>query len=303
MSATNSNGSNGSTDPTGSTGPAPGRERLGGLPVPRISYQEFLAFGPDALIRADVPVVITLPRGTEGLGRDGVARLLGDMTVTLFTEPSNKQNHQRWTTRDIKLGEFFADEKYLKDPGTWNRIVSNIRNNPADVNAILGFDAGRLFDYDRAMNAANLWISHRGVFTQSHFDELENFNVCLEGRKRFVLAPPGFWEYYPRSLKDGFGDKSQVFDFDDVDWARYPKLAAKLAQRRELILEPGEMLYLPLGWWHQAESLDEMNINVNFWLRNPKIFRRPYVLGVAMYTAVFRKVKGIYNYEPAGAAS
>jgi hypothetical protein len=283
--------------------PQPEQDGLGGVPVPRISFDEFLAFGPAALIRADVPVVITLPRGTEGLGREGVAARLGEMMVTLFTEASNKQNTERWTTKEIRLREFFEDERFQKDPGTWNRIVSNIRNSPADVNAILGFDAGRLFDYRRSMNAANLWISHKGVFTQSHFDELENFNVCLEGRKRFVLAPPGFWEYYPRSLKDGFGDKSQVFDFDDVDWRRYPKLAAKLAQRRELILEPGQMLYLPLGWWHQAESLDDMNINMNFWLRDPKILRRPYVLGVAIYTAVFRKLKGVYNYEPAEAAS
>jgi hypothetical protein len=285
------------------TQPASQPERLGGLPVPRIPFDEFLAFGPEALIRADVPVIITLPSSVQGLGREGVAQRLGGMTVTLFTEPSNKQNHERWTTRDIELREFFEEDRYQNDPATWNRIVANIRTHPADVNAALGFDAGELFDYNRSMNAANLWISHRGVFTQSHFDELENFNVCLEGRKRFVLAPPGFREYYPRSLKDGFGDKSQVFDFDDVDRSRYPKLAAKLAQRRELILEPGEMLYLPLGWWHQAESLDEMNINVNFWLKHPKIFRRPYVLGVALYTAVFRKLKGVYNYEPAGAAS
>uniref|UniRef100_A0AAU2JHD9 Cupin-like domain-containing protein n=1 Tax=Streptomyces sp. NBC_00049 TaxID=2903617 RepID=A0AAU2JHD9_9ACTN len=283
--------------------PGSEREGLGGLPVPRISFEEFTAFGPQALIRADVPVVITLPRGTEGLGRKGVAERLGDMMVTLFTEPSNKQNSQRWTTKEIRLREFFEDDHFQSDPATWNRIVSNFRNSPADVNAILGFDAEKLFDYRRAMNAANLWISHRGVFTQSHFDELENFNIALEGRKRFVLAPPGFWEYYPRSLKDGFGDKSRVFDFDDVDWARYPRLASKLAQRRELILEPGQMLYLPLGWWHQAESLDEMNINMNFWLRDPKILRRPYVLGVAIYTAVYRKLKGVYNYEPAGTTS
>lgn len=277
--------------------PTAERDGLAGLPVPRLSFEEFMAFGREALIRADVPVVITLPRGTHGLGREGVAERLGDMLVTLFTEPSNKQNSQRWTTKEIRLREFFTD-RYQTDPGTWNRIVSNIRNSPADVNAILGFDAEELFDYRRSLNAANLWISHRGVFTQSHFDELENFNIALEGRKRFVLAPPGFREYYPRSVVRGFGDKSQAFDFDDVDPKRFPKLASKLAQRRELILEPGQMLYLPLGWWHQAESLADMNINMNFWLRHPKIFRRPYVLGVALYTATFRKLKGVYNYQP-----
>lgn len=279
--------------------PAAVRDGPAEAAVPCLSFDQFTASGRRALIRADTPVVITLPAGVRGLGKDGVAERLGETIVTVFTEPSNKQNSERWSTKEIMLSEFFDDERYQNDPATWNRIVSNIRNSPADVNAILGFDAGEFFDYQRSLNAANLWISHRGVFTQSHFDELENFNIALVGRKRFVLAPPGFWEYYPRSVVRGFGDKSQAFDFDDVDPARFPRLAAKLAQRRELILKPGQMLYLPLGWWHQAESLDEMNINMNFWLRDLKIFRRPYVLGVALYTATYRKLKGVYNYQPA----
>jgi len=282
--------------------PAAQREDLAGAPVPHLSFDQFTAFGRRALIRADIPVVITLPEGVHGLGSQGVAERLGNMAVTVFTEPSDKQNSERWTTKEIRLREFFENDQYQNDPGTWNRIVSNIRNSPADVNAILGFDAGKLFDYRRSLNAANLWVSHRGVFTQSHFDELENFNIALEGRKRFVIAPPGFWEYYPRSVRHGFGDKSQAFDFDDVDPARFPRLAPKLAERRELILEPGQMLYLPLGWWHQAESLDEININMNFWLRDPKILRRPYVLGVAIYTAGYRKFRGVYNYQPAEAS-
>lgn len=268
--------------------------------VPRLTFDQFTAIGQRALFRADTPVVITLPDEVQGLGIQGVAERLGDMVVTLFEEPSSKQNTERWTTRQIRLREFFEDDEYQADRGTWHRIVSNIRDNPADVNAVLGFDAGEMFDYQRSLNAANLWISRRGVFTQSHFDELENFNIALEGRKRFVIAPPGFWEYYPRSVLRGFGDKSQAFDFEDVDKARFPKLAAKLAERRELILEPGQMLYLPLGWWHQAESLEEMNININFWLRHySKLFQRPYVLGVALYTIIYRKLKGVYNYEPA----
>lgn len=269
------------------------------LPVPRLSFDDFTAFGRKALIRADVPVVITLPSGTRGLGTDGVAERLGDMVVTLFTEPGHKQNLVRWTTRQIRLGEFLADERYRHDPGTWHRVVTNIRDNPAAVDALLGFDAAAVFDYRRSLNAANLWVSHRGVFTQSHFDELENFNIALAGRKRFVLAPPGFREYYPRSLVHGVGDKSRAADFDDVRPERFPRLVPKLAQRREVVLEPGEMLYVPLAWWHQVESLDELNINLNFWLRDRKILRRPHVLGVALYTAAHRKLKGIYNHRPA----
>lgn len=277
------------------------RDGHAGLPVPRISFDEFLAFGRRALIRADVPVVIDLPRGARGLGAAGVAERLGDMPVTLFTEPSDRRDPRRWTTREIRLREFFSDARYRDDPGTWHRVVSNIRHHPDAVDALLGFDAGEVFDYRHALNAANLWVSHRGVFTKSHFDELENFNIALAGRKRFVLAPPGFWAYYPRSLVRGFGDKSRAVDFDDVNEERFPRLVPRLARRRELVLAPGQMLYLPLGWWHQVESLDELNINVNFWLRDRKILRRPHVLGVAICTAVHRRLTGVYNYRPAEA--
>ena len=108
---------------------------LAGLPVPRLSFEEFMAFGRRALIRADVPVVITLPEDLQALGREGVAERLGNLAVTLFTEPSNKHNSARWTTTQIRLREIFEDARYRADPGTWNRIVSNIRNSPADVNA------------------------------------------------------------------------------------------------------------------------------------------------------------------------
>ncbi|WP_212828502.1 cupin-like domain-containing protein [Polymorphospora rubra] len=263
-----------------------------------MSFDQFMATGPGDLFRSDVPVVIKLPESVQGLGRDGVAARLGNMLVTLFTEPGDKNHPGRWETRDIRLREFFADDKYMTSPDTWHRIVSNIRNSPADVNAVVGFDAEKFFGYGRSLYAANLWISHRGVFTKSHFDEFENFNIALEGRKRFIIAPPGSRDYYPRSVLRGFGDKSQVFDMDNVDPQRYPRLVPKLAQRRDLILEAGEMLYLPLGWWHQAESLDEVNVNVNFWLKSSKILRRPHVLGVALYTYAYRKLTRVYSYKP-----
>lgn len=269
-----------------------------GVPVTRMTFDEFTALGPGGLFHADQPVVIALPAEVRGLGRDGVAQRLADMTVTLFSEPGDKNFAGRWETRDIKLREFFADERNLTDEGTWHRVVSNIRNRTADVNAVVGFDAEKFFGFGSSLYAANLWVSHRNVFTKNHFDEFENFNIALEGRKRFIVAPPGARAYYPRSMWKGYGDKSQVFDLDDVDLQRFPRIAAKLPERRDFVLEPGHMLYLPLGWWHQAESLDPLNINVNFWLTSKKIIRRPHVLCVALYTYAYRRAKNIYSYQP-----
>lgn len=32
-----------------------------------------------------------------------------------------------------------------------------------------------------------------------------------------------------------------------------------------IILEPGDVLFVPNGWWHYVESLDNINVNVNIW--------------------------------------
>lgn len=56
---------------------------------------------------------------------------------------------------------------------------------------------------------------------------------------------------------------SQVnIDRPDVD--KYPKFSA--ATPVEAILNPGEMLFLPMGWWHSPIGIGT-NIAVNFWWR------------------------------------
>ena len=50
-----------------------------------------------------------------------------------------------------------------------------------------------------------------------------------------------------------------AFDIPDVeapnlDLVRYPRLAG--ARAYEVVLEPGEIIFMPLAWWHQVKSLD-----------------------------------------------
>jgi hypothetical protein len=38
-----------------------------------------------------------------------------------------------------------------------------------------------------------------------------------------------------------------------------------LLEAMEVVLEPGEVLYIPAMWFHQVETLDELAVSVNVW--------------------------------------
>ncbi len=88
-----------------------------------------------------------------------------------------------------------------------------------------------------------------------HFDA-DNHHACVTqiyGDKRFVLFPPHDSPYvYPDPQHENRSTipSRQVFEPDDQ---RYPHLAR--ATRYEVVLHPGEMLFVPCRWWHVTRAL------------------------------------------------
>jgi hypothetical protein len=96
-----------------------------------------------------------------------------------------------------------------------------------------------------------LWIGPAGTFTPLHHDLTNNLLVQIAGRKRIVMAPPS----ETPKLANAVHVFSEAGDLlSDEARARFPALAD--VRKAELVLEPGEILFLPIGWWHQVEALD-----------------------------------------------
>ncbi|MFN6461430.1 MAG: cupin-like domain-containing protein [Nostoc sp. DedVER02] len=96
-----------------------------------------------------------------------------------------------------------------------------------------------------------------------HFDRIHNLFVQVRGRKRFLLFPPSnYLSFYP-PLEDssGIGHNSKV-NPDLLNLELFPKFPWQ--ERIEVVLQPGEMLYLPPFWWHHVTAIDE-NISLSFW--------------------------------------
>eukprot|EP00118_Oscarella_pearsei_P018438 m.188926 g.188926 ORF g.188926 m.188926 type:complete len:289 (+) comp39398_c0_seq3:781-1647(+) len=112
------------------------------------------------------------------------------------------------------------------------------------------------------MASVNVWMGQPGVIAHCHYDGYHNFYTQLFGRKRFTLFRPLQWRHlYPYPYLHPSHAQCQV-NLSDPNMEQFP--AVENAESVEVILEPGDLLYLPPLWFHHVESVD-VSISVNVW--------------------------------------
>ncbi len=96
---------------------------------------------------------------------------------------------------------------------------------------------------------SSFWFGPAGTVTPLHHDTVMLFHTQVVGRKRWrLISPletPRLYNHY------------QVFspiDLDRPDFTRYPRFRDVTVL--DVVVEPGETIFLPLGWWHQVTALD-----------------------------------------------
>ncbi|GAB2717418.1 hypothetical protein GCM10027089_46920 [Nocardia thraciensis] len=104
--------------------------------------------------------------------------------------------------------------------------------------------------------ASSVWVGQAGNLTPLHNDPWHGLLIQLYGRKRVRLFDPdeyrNVYGRVPRRASDMYTElPAEDFDpsLDD-----YPRL--RNASSYDVVLEPGDILYIPMFWWHQVESLD-----------------------------------------------
>jgi hypothetical protein len=109
----------------------------------------------------------------------------------------------------------------------------------------------------------NFWCGVLGTSSGLHCDVTPNCNVQVAGRKNFRLFAPSQAENVYRVP----GITHCRFDPNLPDYDRFPR--AREAAGWECTLEPGEALYVPVGWYHQVTVVSGWALNVNFFWRRP----------------------------------
>ena len=199
---------------------------------------------------------------------------------------------------------YYGQERYQQDKRTWKNIGSGVplqmmpftdyiellhsheahekdiylakcslRDTNLENNESLS-GIGEKLGLTKPIGNLNLWVAPGGHMECLHYDTLDGILMQLHGTKKVVLFPPNqTYNLYPFSvfvhllrgleLRSWF---STVYS-ENPDFIAFPKFKQALANKQEVILEPGEMLYIPMVWWHEVTALgNEMVCSVNqFW--------------------------------------
>lgn len=102
---------------------------------------------------------------------------------------------------------------------------------------------------DKGPTQGFLWLGPAGTITPFHHDLTNNFMAQVLGRKR-VRVIPACEIAHMYNTEHCFS----AVDGRAIDLARYPLM--RDVRVLECILQPGEILFLPVGCWHFVEALD-----------------------------------------------
>jgi hypothetical protein len=163
---------------------------------------------------------------------------------------AEKENHRR-------TGPFNAFIDSIVGAGVSNDAYMTAYNSAANRAALapLAADMGVLDKFltrDPLGPLGMMWIGPAGTLTSLHHDLTNNLIAQVVGRKRVKLIPASeVGRLY--NLTHVF---SEVADLDDpaIDVAAYNRLAG--LRMYDLVLNPGDVLFIPVAWWHQVRALD-----------------------------------------------
>jgi jumonji domain-containing protein 7 len=98
-------------------------------------------------------------------------------------------------------------------------------------------------------SAVCLWVAAPGQKSTIHNDNYHNLNAQIYGKKSYLLFPP---EQDPILYTEKINDTCWASHIDPQtpDLEKYPLF--KDAEAIEAILGEGDMLYIPIFWFHQA---------------------------------------------------
>lgn len=164
-----------------------------------------------------------------------------------------------WKQDIIQLNEYFENYVFTTDP---NNIAYIAQHNWLHQIPSLSqdFEVPDLCDIFLSPNQdrpfVHMWFGMKNTFSPLHFDKYNNIFTQVTGYKYIILVDPKFSMLIPKgpdnnSCSIQHENLLHFFDMHNISF-------------QELIIKPGDSLYIPKTWWHQVKSLS-FSISISFW--------------------------------------
>ncbi|XP_044159758.1 bifunctional peptidase and arginyl-hydroxylase JMJD5 [Bufo gargarizans] len=181
-------------------------------------------------------------------------------------------------TVPVELGSRYTDAEWSQSLMTVNEFINNyILDQPArrgylaqhqlfeqirELKEDIGIpDYCCLGEGDEDDITINAWFGPAGTVSPLHQDPQQNFLAQIVGRKYLRLYSVRETERLYPFDSTLLHNTSQV-DIENPDTDRFPDFAQAVYQ--ECILCPGQILFIPVKWWHYVKALD-ISFSVSFW--------------------------------------
>jgi Cupin-like domain len=182
--------------------------------------------------------------------------LVGDKKVPLYNNVKSDAYTPVNKADDYKtFGEYI--DMISQGPAAWRIFLFNIFDHAPEL--INDFKWPEHLMKGFIKKYPMLFTGGAGSITHMHFDiDLSHIlHTQFKGRKRVLMFP--FSEQHKLYRKPfevlSLADFSNYYEQNGTpDYERFPAL--KLAQGLDFIMEPGDTLFMPAGYWHHMEYLE-----------------------------------------------
>jgi hypothetical protein len=204
-------------------------------------------------LRPQKPLIIRGLANSQPAGKkwtvDYLREVCGDVMIDVF-DNRNANHGSAYTVPDGKMRfRDFLDISLREEPTTLRMFLFNMFAERPQLRADFpcpGLIKGMLG------KIGFMFFGAKGIKVRIHQD-MDMSNVMLtqfQGRKRVMLVAP---EYSRLLYKLPFNTHSLI-DLDNPDLDKYPGL--RYIKVYDCMLEPGETLFMPSGYWHYITYVD-----------------------------------------------
>jgi ribosomal protein L16 Arg81 hydroxylase len=192
---------------------------------------------------------------------DSLKARFGNEPVEVMTERVQDEQYELNSERHKTTMQFNQFVDLVQSSGESNDFYM-VANNRTLEHSRLGYLMDEIQVFDEILDNTNraskvfIWFGPSGTVTPLHHDSMNVLLTQITGSKLITLIP----SFELPLVYNHVGVYSEV-DCEQPDYSRYPLF--QHTSRVQVVLEPGQALFIPVGWWHHVRSLD-ISISVSF---------------------------------------